>query len=116
MARLPLTVQTIDRTGTTPTYETPQITASGGNSFPNSSNVMLHVKNAHATAPCTVSLTISKTVDGVQPAQKTVTVVAVTGDKMIGPFPAEFYSQPDGSVWFDITPVTDVVCAVIRVP
>lgn len=83
-----LTVQTISRSGVTPTFQT--LTAS--DTFANDGATFVEIKNGHSSE-CIVTAVIIRTVDGVTPAGKTVTVPATTGNKWFGPFPIQDYGS-----------------------
>lgn len=119
MARDVLTVQDITRDGITPSY------AAGdalGHSFNNvGENILLQVKNTDA-APITVTILNPSVLDGESVPDKTVSVPATTGDKMIGPFPKRLYEQEDvdaadvRSILIDLSAVANVTIAAIRLP
>jgi hypothetical protein len=82
MAATPFTVQRIQRSGLEATYAA---AASGeGNSFANSGNTFLHVKNGSGSE-VTVTIASTAVVDGLAVADATVAVPAGE-DRMIGPF------------------------------
>ena len=119
MARDVLTVQDIDRDGIAPSY------AAGdalGHSFNNiGENIFLQVKNTDAS-PITVTILNPSVLDGEDVPDKTVSVPATTGDKMIGPFPKTLYEQEDTdagdvrSILVDLSAVSNVTIAAIRLP
>jgi len=83
-----LTVQTVSRTGVTPTYQA----LGASDTFANDGYTVLLIKNGHS-ADCTVTAAITRTVDGVAPAGKSITVPATTGEKLFGPFPSTDYGS-----------------------
>ena len=83
-----LTVQTVSRTGVTPTYQT----LSASDTFANDGYTCLLIKNGHSS-DCTVTAAIMRTVDGVTPTGKSITVPATTGEKLFGPFPPTDYGS-----------------------
>ena len=88
-----LTTQVINRAALAPTYAS---AAGGGDKFTPGSNVFLHVKNTNAA---TRDITVAATKDVLpdMPAPDVVeTIPATTGDKMLGPFPAEMFAASDG--------------------
>jgi hypothetical protein len=90
MARTQLAVQSITKSGITPSYSAATV---DGFAFDNSSGkVFLHVKNTSGSA-CTVTVDVPVTVEGLVVADLTFSVPATTGDKMIGPFSPSVYSQ-----------------------
>ena len=68
-------------------------------------------------ANCNVVLDIPVTVDGQAVTDRTVVVLASTGDKIIGPFPPATYNTPGTSMLsgFTVSEVTGLTVAVIRV-
>lgn len=110
MARTVLSVQPIVRTGLTPSFTS---SASAGMSFPNDGRTFIEVKNTSGSA-ATVSIDVPGTVDDLAVTDRTVSVGATTGDKMIGPFPTSVYNQADGSVYVDFSHVTSLTIAALR--
>ncbi len=115
MARTALTVQNVIRTsnGLTPSYTAANV---DGHSIVNDGKkTFLQIKNTGVSA-CVVTIQTPGTVDGLAVTERTATVGATTGDKMIGPFPQEYYNQADGTIYVDFDQVTSVTCAAIKVP
>ncbi len=102
--------QTASRDGITPTWHA--ATASVGDSFPNTGKVMLHVKNAGSETVLTIQT--PGLVDTLAVAERTVTIAATTGEKLIGPFPTSQYNQTNGRVYLDWSSVTSVTFAVYK--
>lgn len=72
--------------------------AAGGDAFPNDGKTLLVVKNANGAATArTITLDIQKTVDGQDPASRTVSVPALK-TYFIGPFPPSIYNDANGRV------------------
>ena len=114
MSDVTLTVQDVVRTGLTPAYTG---SLSTGNTYymPNDGRTFLHFKKTGA-GDCTVTVETPNTVDGLAITDRTVTVVASTGDKMIGPFPAQYYNQPGTqNVKVTINEATGLSVAALRV-
>ena len=111
MARTDLTVQVAARTGLTPAWVAPNV---AGNMFLNDGKTFLEVKNASGS-PITVTLNIPALVDGAAVVAPTVSIPATTGDKIIGPFPANIYNQSDGKVYVDFSAQTSVTIAAVQV-
>jgi hypothetical protein len=105
-----LTVQDIARTGLTPSFTS---AGSAGNAVPNDGHTFVEIKNTSGSA-ATVTLDIPGTVDGQAVTDRTVTVGATTGDKMIGPFPPSIYNQDDGTVLLSFSHVTSLSIAAFR--
>lgn len=113
MARTALTVQEITRNGLSPAY-----TAANGDghsvALDGQNRTMIHVVNGDAS-PNVVTLQTSATVDGEAVADKTVNVPAGE-ERMIGPFPNQFYRQSDGSVYIDHSNTTSNTIAAFNIP
>jgi hypothetical protein len=104
-----LTVQTLAiTTGVTPTFAS---AAAAGNSFTNDGNTFLEVKNGSGAA---VNITITVgSYAGFAFVDKSYTIPATTGDRMIGPFnPAIFGS----SVVVNYASITTVTAAAFELP
>lgn len=107
-----LAVQSITRAGVGATYAA---AAGGGDQFLPDADTFLHVKNASG-APITVTI-VTQTNDalGNAIADNTVSVPATTGDRMIGPFPAQTYADPaDGLADITYSGVTSLTVAVLK--
>lgn len=89
-----LATQIVTLPGIAPTYAA---AAGGGDRFTPGRSTWLHVKNGSG-APITVTIVTPRTdALGNAVADNTVSVPATTGERLIGPFPAEFYgSLTDG--------------------
>jgi hypothetical protein len=103
-----LTVQEIGRAGVTPSFTS---AAGGGDTCPNDEKTFLEVKNGGG-ASIDVTVETPGTVDGLAITDRVVAVPA-SGDKMIGPFPKQYYSAT-----LDITysAVTSVTIGAFRLP
>lgn len=89
-----LATQLITRAGTAPSYAA---AAGGGDRFTPGPTTFLHVKNASGGAITVTIVTPRTDAYGNAIADNTVSVPLTTGDRMIGPFPAEAYgSLTDG--------------------
>ena len=108
MARSALTLQTIVKTGITPTYAAANV---DGNSFANDGNTFLDVVNGSAS-PITVTIQTPGTVDDLAVAERTVTVANAT-TKRIGPFPPGIYNQ-SGEVYVDYSAITTITAGVFK--
>lgn len=85
-----LATQAVTRAGVAPAYAA----VSASDTFTPDADTYLQVKNANAGA-CTVTIVTPRTDQVGNPvADNVVSVPATTGDRMIGPFPAEFYADP----------------------
>jgi hypothetical protein len=72
----------------------------------------IHVKNGSG-GTLTVTIQTSVTLDGLAVSDLTVTI-ANGAEKMIGPFPLQYYNQTDGSVYVDWSTITSVTVAALR--
>jgi hypothetical protein len=100
------------RTGITPTYNAATAPATGGDGFSNDGKTFIHVLNTGTEK--TLTIQTPGTVDGLAISDRTVTIPATTGNKMIGPFQTSIYNQSDGKVYLDWSLETAVTFAVVR--
>ena len=111
MARTTLAVQQIERSGLAPAYSAANV---DGHAVPNNGVTFIQVKNVSGS-PVTVTIQLPQTVDGQTVPNKTVSVPATTGDRMIGPFTPALYNQPNtDQVYVDFSAVTSVTVAALR--
>lgn len=83
-----LTVQSLSRSGVAATTQV----LSASDTFSNDGYTALRISNGHSSS-CTVTATIIRTIDGVAPAGKSITVPAETAGVYFGPFPIQDYSS-----------------------
>lgn len=85
---------------------TPSFTAAGGSgdTCPNDERTFLEVKNGSG-ASIDVTIETPGTVDGLAITDRVVAVPA-SGDKMIGPFPKQYYSDTLDITYSSVTSVT----------
>ena len=104
MADVNVSVQQIDRAALTPVYTG---SLSTGNNYlvPNDGRTFLHIKKSGASN-CTVTVVTPGTVAGQAIADLTATVVATTGDKMMGPFPPDVFGPTMTVTFSEITGLT----------
>ena len=108
MARTAIVVTTPDRSGVTqPSTQASDFT-NGMYIANNTGRIILEVKNNNAGSQ-TIAIPFGPngTVDGVAPADRTVTLAA-GATKIIGPFPPSFYNQTDRSVYVNPSVNTDL--------
>ncbi|MEW2161445.1 hypothetical protein AB0912_00310 [Streptomyces sp. NPDC007084] len=106
-----LTPQTISLAGLGPSYAN---ASAGGDKVGAGERIFLHVKNGSAS-PVTVTLTATGSVRGQSVANLTVTVPA-SGDRMIGPLPADLLASPvDGLVAVGYSATSTVTVAALRI-
>lgn len=104
-----LSTQTIVRTGIIPTYAA---AAGGGDSFVPSSDTYLHVKNGSGGS-LTVTVAATYTAIG-QAVANVVVAIAAGAEKMLGPFPYEYFAQSDGTAAATYSGVTSLTVAVLK--
>lgn len=109
MARTALTVLQVARTGLTPAYTAGNV---DGHSIVNDGRVCTHVKNGSGSS-INVTVQTPGTVDGLAVSDLVVAVPAGQ-ERMIGPFPPGVYNQADGTVYVDLSAVTTVTLAAVR--
>jgi hypothetical protein len=114
-----LTKQVVNNVGITPTYAAG---ASGGDNFVPDYDTFLHFKNTSG-APITVTIVTPKSAPGGQAiADDILAIPATTGDKMMGPYPAEYYADPantvpgNAGITYSANPPTGLTVACIQVP
>lgn len=106
-----LTAQAIGIAGLTPTYSA----AASGTKLVCGERTFVHVKNT-AGSSMTVTITATGTVRGQLAADLVVTVPATTGEKMIGPIPAELFAgSTDGLAAVAFSSTTSVTVAALRI-
>lgn len=110
MARTVLAVQQIVRAGLTPAFTAANV---DGHSIVNNGHTFIEVKNVNA-ATRTVTVQTPRLVDGIAVAELEVVIPITTGDKMIGPFPAETFNQAGGVIYVDFSAVADLTIAAIK--
>ena len=86
-----LATQSVTRAGLAPAYAA---AAGGGDTFAPDRNSFLQVKNGSGGAITVTIVTPRTDAVGNPVADNTISVPATTGDRMIGPFPAEIYGDP----------------------
>lgn len=113
MARTDLSVQQMSQSGITPSYTA---AIADGHMFYNGEATFIHIKNTGTEKTLTIQTPGS--VDGLAIADRTVTIPATTGDKMIGPFRAGVYNQISGAdkgkIYIDYSSETAVTVAILR--
>jgi hypothetical protein len=118
MPRLVVAVQNISRGGLLPAYTAPQVLGSGGNYFANDGRTAIYLK-ADGTAAASTNITFETPglVDGQAIADRVV-ALAVSTEKVVGPFPPGVYNQPGSdSLYFDCSAVvTGITIAILRLP
>lgn len=89
-----LATQSITRLGLVPAYAA---AAGGGDTFAPGSQVFLHVKNGSGGS-ITVTVVTPRTDPLGNAVADNAVAVAAGAEKMIGPFPSEFYGDPTTGV------------------
>jgi hypothetical protein len=113
MADVRLSVQPIVQAGLTPVYTGSLTATTVDYVFKNDGKTFLHVKKAGA-GDCVATITTPVTVDGKAVADLAVTVVATTGDKMIGPFPPAVFNDGNGDARVMFSEITGLTAGVFR--
>ena len=113
-----LTTQVASLAGLTPAYGAAN---AGGDNFVPDVDTYLHVKNTNASPKTVVVATPHTDVGGLAITDVSVSVPATTGEKIIGPFPAEEFGDPNGTpkgnAFITYTPdATGVTIAVVQIP
>jgi hypothetical protein len=103
-----LAVQDVNTSGIGPTYAA---ASGGGDQFPNDGRTLLHVKNGSG-APITVTVASQRSCDQGSTHNTTVSVPA-SGERMIGPFPTDRYSDSNGFVQLTYSGVTSLTVAAL---
>lgn len=108
-----LTTQNVTRAGVGPTYAA---CTGGGDRFTPDATTMLHVKNGSGGA-LNVTVAATKVPLANMTTGNVVVSVPAGGERMIGPFPADFFTAVDGSGLADITysGVTSLTIAAVKV-
>lgn len=107
-----LTVQTLNRSGITPTYAA---AGAGGDSTPTDTDTFLHIKNGGGGAITATVITTGILLGDVSIVDVTVSVPA-GGERMIGPLPYEHFAHSsDGLTDITYSGVTSVTVGVFRV-
>jgi hypothetical protein len=76
-----------------------------GNTFANSGDTLLRVKNASGS-PVTVTVAFAAAVDGQTVAARTYSIPATTGDRLLGPFPPALFGTSPTVTFSSGTSVT----------
>lgn len=109
MADIDLTVQQIDRDGLAASDQG-SLSTSNTYFWNNTGREVLHFKKSGATN-CTVTVDAPRTGD----TDITGTVLALTGDIFMGPFPPNRYNQPGThKAKFTLSNITGLTVAVVR--
>ena len=112
-----LTAQKIVLGGVTPSYAASDV---AGETFSNTGDVFLHVKNGDASPHNVTIVTQATTVDkegyGSITLSSEVIAVANAGEEMIGPFPQSRFNDPSGDVSITYDDVTSMTVALIKLP
>lgn len=103
------TVQTVTRSGITPTKNA----VASSDNFVNDGRTVLHVTNGSGGS-LTVTIVTPNTSDGLAVADRTVTIPNGE-ERVIGPFPRTVYNDGDGKVTVQFSATTSVTCQVLSV-
>jgi len=111
-AEVRLTAQQSLKSGLTPTRTTTGLSTANTYKFRNDGKTFLLLEKTGA-GDCTVTFTMPNTVYGLTITAPTVSVVATTGDKVIGPFPA-IYADANSDVTFTLSDTVGLSLSTIR--
>jgi hypothetical protein len=111
MSDVILTPQTMLEAGITPSY-TGSLDTANTYIVRNNGRTFLHFLK-DAAVDCDVTIQTPATMGGHAVAEQTVTVVATTGDKMIGPFPKRIYNDALDDLRFTLSDVDGLTVAVV---
>lgn len=107
-----LTIQNVTRAGVAPVYDAAAV---GGDQFTPGSDTYLHVKNGDASAHTVTVASPGEVIEGVAKGDVAVSVPA-SGERVIGPFPAEHFADPaDGLADVTYDGVTSVTIGAFKV-
>lgn len=107
-----LATQSISRAGLGPTYAA---AAGGGDAFTPNKDTFLHVKNTSGGAITVTIVTPRNDQYGNPVADNAISVPLTTGDRMIGPFPADAYADPTtGLASITYSGVTNLTIAAVQ--
>jgi hypothetical protein len=112
MADIRLAPQQSVDTGVTPTY-TGSLTTTDTYVIRNSGRMIVNFVKTGA-GDCVVTIQTPKVVGGLAVAEQTVTVVATTGNKFIGPFTPSLYNDGYGDVRMTLSNITNLTVAVLE--
>jgi len=113
MADVRLSVQKVLQAGLTPVYTGSLTATTVDYVFKNNGRVFIHAKKAGA-GDCTATVTTPVTVDGKAVADLAVTVVATTGDKMIGPLPPAIFNDGNGDARVMFSEITGLTVGIFE--
>jgi hypothetical protein len=105
-----LATQDVNFAGLTPAYAA---ATAGGDTFVPDGDTFLHFKNTGGSIN-TVTIVTPGSPIGLALADVVVAVPATTGDKMIGPFPANWFADSTGSASITYSGVTGLTVACVR--
>jgi hypothetical protein len=104
-----LTAQKISQSGLSPTYSS---AASGGETFPNDGKTFFHVKNGDTTSKTVTIVAQNKCNQGF--LHDLEVTVAASGEKIIGPFQVERFTNDAGVAKVTYSAVTSVTVAALK--
>lgn len=107
MANVTLTVYQLARTGLNLSDNKTTVVTTNTYYMPNNGSAFLHVNNVIAS-PCTVTIDVPATVDGLTVADRTV-IVPASELEVIGPFPPSQYNDSNGQVKFTFDQAAEIV-------
>lgn len=111
MSLVRLTPQVLDVAGITPSYTS--LATADTYLISNNGRVQLHFKKTGA-GDAIITYITPPTIDGLAIASRTDTVVATTGDRMVGKFKPSVYNDENGDMSFTSDEETAISVAVIQ--
>ena len=111
MADVTIAVQQATREGLTAAY-TGSLKIADTHFVNNDGKTLLHLKNG--TGEATITIATPQTVDGLAVADRAVTVPA-NAERFVGPFPPGIYNDAGHNLSFNVTGVTGLEVAALRV-
>lgn len=108
-----VTIQQVVNSGLSQTYTSTGLSTGDTYTFSNDGRIFIHIKKTGA-ADCTLTITTQATLNGFAVTDRTVTVVATTGDMMVGPFPASVFNDASDLVSFTVSETAGLSFAVLK--
>lgn len=112
-ANVAVSVQQVVNSGLATSYTSSGLTTSDTYQFTNDGRMFLHIKKTGA-GDCTVTITTPATTQGFAIGDRTVTIAATTGDKLIGPFPASLFNDASELVSFTLSDTVGLSIAALK--
>jgi hypothetical protein len=108
-----LSVEQMLKSGLAAAYTSTGLSTANTYKVRNDGKVFLHFKKTGA-GDATVTITTPNTAQGLAISDQTVTVVATTGDKFVGPLAPSLFNDASSDVSFTVSDTVGLSIAVIR--